>query len=88
MFESKLLLLGLALWASARVYKVSDFQGKIFKFNNIASGVYEVDVGLANANGFLSAYGDFNGDKAVDLVLLDQLQQNIYIYYWSTSTLN
>jgi hypothetical protein len=80
------LILGLAVWVSARVYKVSDFQGKIFKFNNIASGVYEVDVGLGSVNGFLSAYGDFNGDKSVDMVVLDQLQQNINIYYWSTST--
>ena len=52
---------------------VSDFQGKAFKFTNKASGniknlyligIYEVQVGLDDYNGYMVAYGDFNGDKS------------------------
>jgi hypothetical protein len=72
MFKILLFILAFSLLIETRVYEVSDFQGKIFKFNNIASGIYEVNVGLTGVNGFLSAYGDFNGDKNVDIVILDQ----------------
>lgn len=49
---------------------VSDFQGKAFKFTNKASGIYEVQVGLDDYNGYMVAYGDFNGDKSVDVVTI------------------
>ncbi len=71
MLKQLALLLSLQLMTYAKVYQVSEFQGKIFKFNNIASGIYEVDIGLNSFQGFISAYGDFNGDKSVDIALID-----------------
>jgi hypothetical protein len=50
--------------ALAKVYQVSDFQGQIFKFNNMASGIYQVNIGLDDFTGFLVAYADVNNDKS------------------------
>lgn len=70
-----------AQWVAA--YTVKDFQGQVFKFKNEPSGIYEVDVGLGDFEGFLAGYGDFNNDKSVDIVTIDSSSQNIYINYWT-----
>ncbi|KAM3143943.1 hypothetical protein pb186bvf_003994 [Paramecium bursaria] len=71
------------LLQQAMALSVSDFQGKAFKFTNKASGIYEVDTGLQNFNGFMVAYGDFNGDKSVDIVTISNPQVNVSILYWT-----
>ncbi|CAD8196839.1 unnamed protein product [Paramecium pentaurelia] len=83
------------LWISILFYNgycesVSDFQGKAFKFTNKQSQIYKVNVGLPEDQmdlGLISSYGDFNGDKAVDVVIVDQKSNNIIILYWD-NTLN
>lgn len=58
------MFLFLVIFGSTKVYKVSNFQGHVFKFYNLPSGIYEVDVGLNDQNLLMAAYGDFNGDKS------------------------
>ena len=50
-------------------YKVSDFQGQIFKFNNMGSGIYQVDVNLNNFKGIMMAYADVNNDKSYTIMV-------------------
>lgn len=42
-----------------------------------------MDVGLeANFASIMTAYGDFNSDKAVDVVVVDQDRSKVSILYW------
>ncbi|KAJ3055509.1 hypothetical protein HK097_010284 [Rhizophlyctis rosea] len=47
-----------------------------------SSGLFEVNVGLGDQDGFVAAFGDFNGDKLTDLFILDYHQHSVSVHTW------
>ncbi|KAK6091806.1 hypothetical protein MT418_007777 [Batrachochytrium dendrobatidis] len=46
-------------------------------------GLHSFDAGLAEANGRIAAFGDFNGDRMTDLFILSTDQTSISVYLWN-----
>lgn len=63
-----LLVLAVLMNGSLALKNANDFKSGLFKFNSIASGIYEIDIGDQFNNKIVMAYGDYNGDKYTDMI--------------------
>ena len=51
---------------------------------NIDTGFKEWDVGLGGLDAHVAAFGDFDGDKKTDVILVDQNRNEVSIYTWNS----
>jgi hypothetical protein len=54
----------------------------------LCSGLKTIDLGLSELDGRVVALGDFNGDRKMDVVLLNTQQTELSILLWTQSTLH
>ncbi|KAI9355106.1 hypothetical protein DFJ73DRAFT_826194 [Zopfochytrium polystomum] len=47
------------------------------------SGIFAVDVGLSSIDGVVAAFGDFNGDKLMDVFVLDSRAHTVSVHIWN-----
>ncbi|KAJ1343628.1 hypothetical protein BSLG_001897 [Batrachochytrium salamandrivorans] len=51
-------------------------------------GLHTFDAGLANVDGRIAAFGDFNGDRMTDVFILSSDQTTISVYAWDFGDFN
>ena len=73
-----------AVLASSAPAKISDFQIKYFKVISKKAKMHPIDIGIDSSKSlYLGAFGDMNGDKKNDILMIDEDRQSLIAYLFN-----